>query len=113
MNSLKLKFLGLTGLILVTAIIGTTWYNLQIQQAILEKVAAKHARLVADTVRNNIHADMTSGHRASSANTLPKIDGEPIVDSLRNLRRNRADYHRRRSGADWQAGGNHRPACLP
>ena len=43
MNSLKLKFLGLTGIILVLAIIGTTWYNLRTQRVMLQKMSAEHA----------------------------------------------------------------------
>ena len=83
MNSLKLKFLGLTGMILVSAIIGTTWYNLKTQRTMLEKMAAEHARLVAETVRNSIITDMANGRNEQVGHTLSKISREPAIDSLR------------------------------
>jgi len=83
MNSLKLKFLGLTGIILIVSVIGTTWYNLRTQRTMLEKMAADHSRLVAETVRNSIMTDMANGRNEQVGNTLTKISREPAIDSLR------------------------------
>lgn len=83
MNSLKLKFLGLTGLILIISIVGTTWYNLKTQRTMLEKMAADHSRLVAETVRNSIMTDMANGRNEQVGSTLAKISREPAIDSLR------------------------------
>ena len=83
MNSLKLKFLGLTSIILVVAIIGTTWYNLRTQKVMLQKMAAEHARLVAETVRNSVITDMANGRNEQVGHTLSKISREPAIDSLR------------------------------
>lgn len=83
MNSLKLKFLGLTGLILILSIIGTTWYNLRTQRTMLEKMASDHARLVAETVFNSIMTDMANGRNEQVGHTLTKISREPAIDSLR------------------------------
>lgn len=83
MNSLKLKFLGLTGLILVAAIVGTTWYNLRTQRTMLQKMAAEHGRLVAETVRNSIMTDMANGRNEQVGHTLSKISREPAIDSIR------------------------------
>ena len=83
MNSLKLKFLGMTSVILVLAIIGTTWYNLRTQRVMLEKMAAEHARLVAETVRNSVMTDMANGRNEQVGHTLSKISREPAIDSLR------------------------------
>lgn len=83
MNSLKLKFLGLTGLILVAAIVGTTWYNLRTQRIMLHKMAAEHGRLVAETVRNSIMTDMANGRNEQVGHTLAKISREPAIDSIR------------------------------
>lgn len=83
MNSLKLKFLGLTGIILIVSVIGTTWYNLSTQRTMLEKMAADHSRLVAETVRNSIMTDMANGRNEQVGATLAKISREPAIDSLR------------------------------
>ncbi len=83
MNSLKLKFLGLTGLILIVAVIGTSWYNLQAQSSILEKMAAGHARLVAETVHNSIITDMANGRNEQAGHTLARVSREPAIDKLR------------------------------
>ena len=61
MNSLKIKFLGLCGVILIVAIGLTTWYNLQTQKAMLSKLATEHGRLLAETIRNSIITDMANG----------------------------------------------------
>jgi methyl-accepting chemotaxis protein len=82
-NSLKIKFLGLTGLILIIAVIGTTWYNLHTQRSILEKMAAEHARLVAETVRNSIMTDMANGRNEQVSHTLARVSREPAIDALR------------------------------
>jgi putative nucleotidyltransferase with HDIG domain len=83
MNSLKLKFLGLTGIIVVIAIITITLYNLRTQRVMLEKMAAEHARLVAETVRNSVMIDMANGRNEQAGHTLVKISREPAIDSLR------------------------------
>jgi putative nucleotidyltransferase with HDIG domain len=82
MNSLKIKFLGLIGIILVVAITGTTWYNLRTQRVVLQKMAAEHARLVAETIRNSIMTDMANGRNEQVGHTLAKISREPAIDSL-------------------------------
>lgn len=82
MNSLKLKFLGLTGIILLVAIAGTTWYNLRTQRVMLQKMASEHARLVAETIRNSIMTDMANGRNDNVGHTLSKISREPAIDSL-------------------------------
>ncbi len=83
MNSLKLKFLGLTGLILIIAIVGTTWYNLRTQKSMLQKMAAEHARLVVETIRNSIMTDMATGRNDQVAHALSRISREPAINSLR------------------------------
>jgi putative nucleotidyltransferase with HDIG domain len=83
MNSLKLKFLGLTGIILVAAIVGTTWYNLHTQRTILHKMTAEHARMVAETVRNSVMVDMANGRNEQVGTTLGKISQEQAIASLR------------------------------
>jgi len=83
MNSLKLKFLGLTGLILVVTVVGTSWYNLRTQSALLEKMAAEHARLVAETVHNGIITDMANGRNDQVGIILARVSREPAIDSLK------------------------------
>ncbi len=83
MNSLKIKFLGLSGLILMIAISLTTWYNLQTQKALLSKLAAEHGRLLAETVRNSIITDMANGKNDRVSHILGKINNEPAIKDVR------------------------------
>ena len=83
MNSLKIKFLGLCGLILLVAIGLTTWYNLQTQKAMLTKVATEHGRLLVETIRNSIITDMANGKNDRVAHILGKINDEPGINNVR------------------------------
>ena len=83
MNSLKIKFLGLTAFILLVAIGLTTWYNLKTQEAMLAKVADEHSRLLVETIRNSIITDMASGKNDRVGQILAKIHNEPAIDSIR------------------------------
>ena len=83
MNSLKIKFLGLTVIIMLVAISLTTWYNLQTQQAMLHKLAKEHGRLLAETIHNSIISDMASGRNDRVVNILGKIHDEPAIDRVR------------------------------
>jgi HD-GYP domain-containing protein (c-di-GMP phosphodiesterase class II) len=83
MNSLKIKFLGLTGIILVAAIIGTTWYNLNTQRSILQKMTTDHAHMVAETVSNSVMVDMANGRNEQVGIALHKIGQEQAIASLR------------------------------
>ena len=83
MNSLKLKFLGLTGIILVAAILGTTWYNLNTQRSILYKMTADHAHMVAETVSNSVITDMSNGRNEQVGTALAKIGQEKAIAGLR------------------------------
>lgn len=82
MNSLKIKFLGLCGMILLVAIGLTTWYNLQTQKAMLTKVASEHGRLLVETIRNSIITDMANGKNDRVAHILGKISGEPGINNV-------------------------------
>jgi len=83
MNSLKIKFLGLCGMILIVAIGLTTWYNLQTQKAMLTKVASEHGRLLVETIRNSIITDMANGKNDRVAHILGKINDEPGINNVR------------------------------
>lgn len=83
MNSLKIKFLCLTAVILLVAIGLTTWYNLKTQEAMLSKVANEHSRLLVETIRNSIITDMASGKNDRVGQILAKIHNEPAIDSIR------------------------------
>ncbi len=83
MNSLKIKFLGLCGLILLVAIGLTTWYNLQTQKAMLTKVATEHGRLLVETIRNSIITDMANGKNDRVGHILGKINDEPGINNVR------------------------------
>jgi putative nucleotidyltransferase with HDIG domain len=83
MNSLKIKFLGLTAIILLIAIGMTTWYNLKTQRAMLHKLASEHGRLLAETVRNSIITDMSNGRNDRVVHILSKINSEPTIDKIR------------------------------
>jgi response regulator RpfG family c-di-GMP phosphodiesterase len=83
MNSLKIKFLGLCCIILMAAIGLTTWYNLQTQKAMLNKLASEHGRILAETIRSSIITDMANGKNDRVAHILDKINTEPAIDSVR------------------------------
>ena len=82
MNSLKIKFLGLCGIILMVAIGLTTWYNLQTQKAMLGKLASEHGRMLAETIRNSIITDMANGKNDRVEHILGKINSEPAIDNV-------------------------------
>lgn len=82
MNSLKIKFLGLCGVILIVAIGLTTWYNLQTQKAMLGKLASEHGRMLAETIRNSISADMANGKNDRVGHILSKINSEPAIHKV-------------------------------
>jgi len=83
MNSLKIKFLGLSCIILIVAIGLTTWYNLQTQNALLIKLATEHGRMLAETIRNSIISDMASGKSDQVGHNLEMIDFESAIDRVR------------------------------
>ena len=83
MNSLKIKFLGLCCIILMVAIGLTTWYNLQTQKAMLNKLATEHGRMLAETIRNSIITDMANGKNDRVVHILGKINKEPAINNVR------------------------------
>ncbi len=83
MNSLKIKFLGLCCVILMVAIGLTTWYNLQTQKAMLNKLATEHGRMLAETIRNSIITDMANGKNDRVGHILGKIKNESAIDNVR------------------------------
>ncbi len=83
MNTLKIKFLGLTAMILLVAVGLTAWYNLKTQDAMLSKVADEHSHLLVETIRNSIITDMASGKNDRVGEILAKIHNEPAIDSIR------------------------------
>jgi putative nucleotidyltransferase with HDIG domain len=83
MNSLKIKFLCLCGIILMAAISLMTWHNLQTQKTILGRLAAEHGRTLAETIRNSIITDMANGRNDRVAHILYKINNEPAINNVR------------------------------
>ena len=83
MNSLKVKFLCLTAVILLVAIGLITWYNLKTQEAMLSKMADEHSRLLIETIRNSIITDMASGKNDRVGQIMAKIHDEPAITSVR------------------------------
>jgi len=83
MNSLKIKILGLTTVIMIMAVILTGWHNLNTQKKILTRVAAQNGRILSETIRNSIITNMANGQNAEVANILEKIMKEPAIDTVR------------------------------
>ena len=83
MNSLKIKFLGLCCIILLVAIGLTTWYNLQTQKVMLNKLATDHGRMLAETIRSSIITDMANGKNDQVFHILEKINAEPAINNVR------------------------------
>lgn len=83
MNSLKIKILSLTIIILGLAVGLTAWHNLRTQEAIIDQIARQNSRILGDTIRNSIIINMANGQNAEVANILEKIRKEPTIESVR------------------------------
>lgn len=83
MNSLKIKILGLTTVIMIMAVVLTGWHNLSTQKTMLTRVAAQNGRILSETIRNSIITNMANGQNAEAANILEKIMKEPAIDTVR------------------------------
>ncbi|ORJ59502.1 HD domain-containing phosphohydrolase [Geothermobacter hydrogeniphilus] len=83
MNSLKIKILGLTTLIMLIAVALAVWHNFDTQQAMLQRFADQNGRVLGETIRNSIIANMASGQNSEVARILERISREPAIESVR------------------------------
>jgi HD-GYP domain-containing protein (c-di-GMP phosphodiesterase class II) len=83
MNSLKIKILGLTTAILLLAIGLIAWDSLKIQNEMLDRFAEQNGRILADTIRNSIIADMATGQNDEVGRILERISREPAIQDVR------------------------------
>lgn len=83
MNSLKIKILGLTSVIMLLAVALTIWHNIDTQHAMLDRFADQNGRVLGETIRNSIIANMASGQNEEVANILERISREPAIESIR------------------------------
>lgn len=82
MNSLKIKILTLTIVIMGIAVVLTAWHNLQTQSAMLERMALKNSQLLSQTILNSIAGEMSVGRSLNVQATLEKIKREPSIETL-------------------------------
>jgi putative nucleotidyltransferase with HDIG domain len=83
MNSLKIKILGLTTVMMVIAVSLTAWHNLETQKAMLSQVATRNGLILGETIRNSIITDMANGQSAKVSTILGKIKKGPAIKSVR------------------------------
>lgn len=83
MNSLKVKILGLTAVILALTVGVTLWVNLETQRTILYRFADQSGRVLGQTIRNSIIANMAAGQQDEVAAGLFRISREPSIDTIR------------------------------
>jgi len=83
MNSLKIKILGLTTAIMLLAVGVTAWHNLRTQKAMLGRFADQNGRVLGETIRNSIIANMANGQNGEVARILERISKEPAIQNVR------------------------------
>lgn len=83
MNTLKIKILGLTTVIMLLAVGVTAWHNLETQQAMLNRFADQNGRVLGETIRNSIIANMANGQNGEVARILERISKEPAIQNVR------------------------------
>ncbi|PLX85114.1 MAG: hypothetical protein C0617_05345 [Desulfuromonas sp.] len=83
MNSLKIKILGLTAVLLVLTLGLSAWQNLHSQKSALSQVITQDSQLLGETVRNVIIAHMTNGQSIEVPTILEKIHKEPAFETVR------------------------------
>ncbi len=83
MNSLKIKILGLTTLIMLITVALAVWHNFETQRAMLQRFADQNGRVLGETIRNSIIANMASGQNGEVARILERISREPAIETVR------------------------------
>lgn len=83
MNSLKIKILGMIGLIMCGVIGLITWKNLNTQHDMLAKVGEHNGRLMAETIRNSINSSMRTGEQRKIQSIFSDISTNPSIDSIK------------------------------
>lgn len=83
LNSLKVKIIGLTTVIMILAVVLTAWLNVRTQEAMLTRFAEQNGKVLGETIRNSIIANMASGKNDEVANILRRIAKEQAIESVR------------------------------
>jgi putative nucleotidyltransferase with HDIG domain len=82
MNSLKIKILGLTSIIVILLALMMAWINIGTQKKLLYKFAEQNSHLINDTIHSSIISSMASGNNTQVAKTLEKIDRGDAIKSV-------------------------------
>lgn len=88
MNSLLMKILCLTVLILVMASILTSWRNLKTQREMLASMADQNGRILAETIRSGIATSMLNGQNSEVPIMLAKMAQGEAIDAIRIFNEN-------------------------
>jgi putative nucleotidyltransferase with HDIG domain len=83
MNSLKIKILGLTLCITISAVLLATWHNLHTQTAMIERIAAHDSHLLSKTIRNSIRTAMAVGRNDDVADMLQDIADKDAISQIK------------------------------
>jgi len=83
MTSLKIKILSLTTAIMLLAVGLTAWHNLGTQKQMLNRFVEQNGRVLGETIRNSIIANMANGHNTEISRILERISKEPAIRAVR------------------------------
>jgi len=83
MNSLKIKILSLTTIIMLMALTLTGWHNLSSQKEMLARAAAQSGQVLSETIRNNLVSNMANGRGNEVPYLLEKIKKESAIETVR------------------------------
>jgi HD-GYP domain-containing protein (c-di-GMP phosphodiesterase class II) len=83
MNSLKIKILSLTTAIMLLMIGLTAWHNLDTQEEMLNRFVEQNGRVLGETIRNSIIANMANGQHTELERILERISKEPAIQVVR------------------------------
>jgi putative nucleotidyltransferase with HDIG domain len=79
MNSLKVKFLGLSTLLAIMVVVLTVWHHLSTQRTNLEKLAVQNSRVLTFTIFNSISTFMKNGENERITEIFEEIRKEPSL----------------------------------
>ncbi len=82
MNSLKVKILGLTTVIMIMAVGLALWHNLNTQRTMLRRFADQSGRVLGETIRNSIIANMAAGQNQEVTRVIERISREPAIEDI-------------------------------
>ncbi len=82
MNSLKVKFIGLTTAILLIIVGLGVWHQLTTERAVFQKLTAQNSRILGETIRNSIISFMEQGENERVGEVFKAIEEESSIHNV-------------------------------